>query len=299
MATTKQTAGHNSADTGTRVPLPDLFAYLDYRKFLRDFCAAKQQQNPHYSYRYLSTKAGIKSGGFFSWVLQGKRNLSPRIVFDLARMFGFTRPQTAYFEQLVAFNQATTHEERKIAFDKLLSMRRGTVHQVREEQVAFYSTWYHAALRELISIIPVRDDTIAEAAAQLTPAIKSSDAAKSLALLVQLGMARKNDAGIYERTDEVLSSKEHVPLVALHDYQIGSMELAKAALDQFGANERELSTVTMSIDNDAYLKIIERLAMFRAEVMEIARSVKKPSRVMQLNLHYFPLSRQNNEGRHE
>ena len=60
----------------TELSLPDLFAYLDYRKFLRDYCAAKRAKNTWFSYRYLSGKVGIKSGGFFSWVLQGKRNIS-------------------------------------------------------------------------------------------------------------------------------------------------------------------------------------------------------------------------------
>ncbi|MBN1761227.1 MAG: TIGR02147 family protein [Chitinispirillaceae bacterium] len=282
----------------TEVPLPDLFAYLDYRKFLRDYCAAKRAKNTWFSYRYLSGKVGIKSGGFFSWVLQGKRNISGKLVYDLAGFFGFSRPQTAYFEQLVAFNQANTHEERKNAFDKLLSMRRGSVRPVGEEQSEFYRIWYYSALRELVSIYRITDETVGEVTSVLSPTVKSAEVAKALALLVRLGMLRKNESGVYERCATVVSSKEQVPLVALHDYQIACMELAKEALDRFGKNERELSTVTMSIDNDAYMRIIERLAMFRAEVMEIARSVDKPSRVMQLNLQFFPLSRQKDGGRH-
>jgi uncharacterized protein (TIGR02147 family) len=279
--------------------LPDLFGYLDYRKFLRDYCAARKTGNPNFSYRYLSGKVGIKSGGFFSWVLQGKRNLSGKLVFDLARYFNFTRQQTAYFEQLVAFNQATTHQERRRAFDKLLSMRRGTVRQVEEEQSVFYRTWYYSALRELVSIMRVTDATIGEVAAMLAPAVKSAEVQKALALLVRLGILQKNESGVYERSDEVISSREHVPLVALHEYQMVSMKLAGEALDRFGTSERELSTVTMSIDGDAYLRIIERLALCRAEVMEIARSVEHPSRVMQLNLQLFPLSRQKGEAPHE
>ncbi len=279
--------------------LPDLFGYLDYRKFLRDYCAARKSSNPNFSYRYLSGKVGIKSGGYFSWVLQGKRNLSAKLVFDLARFLDFSRQQTMYFEQLVAFNQATTHEERKCAFDKLLSMRRGTVRPVEEEQSAFYRTWYYSALRELVSIMRVTDATVGEAAAMLAPAVKSAEVQKALVLLVRLGMLRKNESGVYERCDEVISSREHVPFVALHEHQIVSMKLAGEALDRFGTNERELSTVTMSIDSDAYLKIIERLALCRAEVMEIARSVSTPSRVMQLNLQLFPLSRQKAEASHD
>jgi hypothetical protein len=44
--------------------LPDIFSYLDYRLYLREVCAVKKEQNPHFSYRYLSEKVQIKSAGF-------------------------------------------------------------------------------------------------------------------------------------------------------------------------------------------------------------------------------------------
>jgi uncharacterized protein (TIGR02147 family) len=282
-----------SQNTGTKAAaLPDIYSYLDYRTYLRDVCAAKKQQNPHFSYRYLSQKIKIKSAGFFSWVLQGKRNISDRLVLELAHFFRLGSSETAYFESLVAFNQATTHEERRHAFDKLLAMRRGSVKQMEADQCAFYRTWYYPALRELVAIVPVTDETASEAATLLHPAIKPSDVKEALLTLARLGLVRKDGNGCYERTDQVISSRENVPLVALHDYQISSLDLAKSAFDRFEKSERELSTVTMSVDNEAYLMILERLASLRREIMEIARSVKKPSRVMQLNLQYFPLSLQ-------
>jgi uncharacterized protein (TIGR02147 family) len=43
-----------------------IFEYLNYREFLRDFCAEKQQSNARFSYRYLSQKIKIRSPGFLS-----------------------------------------------------------------------------------------------------------------------------------------------------------------------------------------------------------------------------------------
>jgi len=279
--------------------LPDIFGYLDYRKYLRDLCAAKKVQNPHFSYRYLSQKLAIKSAGFFSWVLQGKRNISARLVLEIIRYFKLTKEEGVYFESLVAFNQADTHDERRHAFDKLLLMRRGSVKQVDADACAFYRTWYYPALRELVAIMPVSDANSAEIASKLSPAVKISDVKDALETLVRLGLVTKSPSQRYERTDKVLSSRENIPLVALHDYQISCMDIAKRAFDTFDKNERELSTVTMSIDDEAYLTIIERLATLRREVMEIARSVKTPSRVMQLNLQYFPLTAPSGSADHE
>jgi len=292
MVGKKQTADCGSIEE-YGADLPIIFNYLDYRAFLRDLCAAGKKRNPHFSYRYVSEKVGIRSGGFFSWVLQGKRNISDRLALDLARFFRLGKAQGAYFEQLVKFNQAATHEERRHAFDKLITMRRGNVKQVEGDQGEFYLQWYYPAFRELLSTMPINDDSLALAAAALSPQIKVSEARQAMSLLVRLGMAKKNDRGFYERTDAVISSKGRIPPVALHGYQAGCIELAASALDRFAAGEREFSTVTMSIDDDSYRKILERLALLRSEVMEIARSTRKASRVMQLNMQFFPLSRKN------
>lgn len=270
--------------------LPDIFGYLDYRTYLRDLCAARKTLNPHFSYRYLSQKLHIKSAGFLSWVLQGKRNLSARLVLAIAQYFKLNAAESTYFESLVAFNQAETHDERRHAFDRLLPMRRGSVKQLDADACAFYRTWYYPALRELVALFPVSDSTIAEAAARLSPPVKVQEVKEALATMVRLGLLKKSEKEIYERTDQVISSRRNIPLVALHDYQIDCMDIAKSAFDSFDKSERELSTVTMSIDDDAYLSVLERLAALRREVMEIARSVKKPTRVMQLNLQYFPLT---------
>lgn len=275
--------------------LPDIYSYLDYRKYLRDLCEAKKKVQPHFSYRYLSRKVHIKSAGFFSWVLQGKRNISDRLVLELARFFKMNKAKTTYFEALVAFNQANTHEERKHAFEKLLTMRRGAVKQVDEDQIEFYRKWYYSAIRELLPIIAITDENAGKVGMMLSPAVKPAEVREALSVLGRLGMARKDENGVYKRTDAILSSRQNVPFVALHDFQISSMELAKSALDTFGKNEREVSTVTMSIDDDAYLRIVEQAAIFRAAVMEIARSVKRPTRVMQLNMQLFPLSVQNKD----
>lgn len=272
------------------VCIPDIFEYLDYRRFLYDICEMRKELNPHFSYRYLSQKLNIKSAGFLSWVLQGKRNISARLVIEIARFFKLNNTESAYFENLVTFNQATTHEERRHAFDKILIMRRGIVKQVEVDACEFYRKWYYPALRELVAVMSITDNSVNDVATKLYPPVKVNEIKDALATLLRLKLVIKDENGVYQRTDQVISSRENIPLVALHDYQISCLEIAKATIDAFEKSDRELSTVTMSIDNEAYMSIIDRLAVMRREVMEIARSVKKPTRVMQLNMQYFPLT---------
>jgi uncharacterized protein (TIGR02147 family) len=70
------------------------------------------------------------------------------------------------------------------------------------------------------------------------------------------------------------------------------MDLAKTAYDRFERRQREMSTVTMSVDSDALGAIMDRLRKAREDIMEIARATVRPTRVLQLNMQVFPLSKE-------
>ncbi|MDD5674617.1 MAG: TIGR02147 family protein, partial [Chitinivibrionales bacterium] len=68
-------------------------------------------------------------------------------------------------------------------------------------------------------------------------------------------------------------------------------DLAKEAIDRFPRQERSMSTLTFSISEQGYKSISERLAMFRREVLEIAKADKNRDRIYHMNFHMFPLSK--------
>ena len=133
--------------------------YLDYRQFLRDHYAEQKRRNPRYSHRLFARKAGLTSSGFYSEVLNGKRQLAPAAVLRFAKALKLTAPEQAYFECLVAFNQAKTVEERNRHYGKLAGQRAARADVVGAERYEFYRHWYHAALRELIAVRPTRART--------------------------------------------------------------------------------------------------------------------------------------------
>ena len=49
----------------------DVYAYLDYRAFLRDFYAEKKANNPVFSYRSFSKRAGVASLNYLKLVVEG------------------------------------------------------------------------------------------------------------------------------------------------------------------------------------------------------------------------------------
>ncbi|HLV29986.1 MAG TPA: TIGR02147 family protein [Chitinispirillaceae bacterium] len=289
--TLKSSEINNITPGSEKQVIPDIFTYLDYRTYLKDLCALKKINNPHFSYRYLSKKLNIRSAGYFSWVLQGKRNISGKLLLDLAAFFKMNKNQTEYFELLVNYNQAGTYDERKRNFLKLLSMRRGVVKQVENDKHEFYLNWYYSALRELVQVVPVNDENMSDTAKMLSPQVPTEKMRQSIELLVRLGFISKNEKGFYTQVHSAISSKGSIEPIVIQNYQISCMNLAAEAFDSFEQDERQMSTVTMSIDKDAYEIILDRIASLRAEIMETACSVSKPDRVMQLNFQFFPLTR--------
>ena len=179
-------------------------------------------------------------------------------------------------------------------FAEILSLQKGPVRTVRQDQYEFYEKWYYSAVRELVAIYKITDD-YNYLARLLKPPIKPNEAKSALEVLTRLGLIKKTKSGIYKRVDAVITSGSVIRPFAIQNFQRAAMDLAKSAYDRFPREEREISTVTMSIDNDTYEIVKKKLAKLRSEIMELARSVKNPQRVYQLNFQLFPASKKKEE----
>ncbi|HKP95230.1 MAG TPA: TIGR02147 family protein [Fibrobacteria bacterium] len=270
--------------------LTDIYAYLDYRKFLQDLYAEKKAKGKFFSYRYLAQKTGLKSAGFFTWVLQGKRNLSPHLVLKFAQAFKLNRQETGYFELLVSYNQARSHEERKHFFDRLICLKRTSAKLVDSDQYEFYEKWYYSAVRELIGIQPFKDD-FAKLARTVVPAITVSEAKKAVELLDRLSLIVRDEDGYYQRKDSTISTGQSWKSLAIANFQIQSFDLGRQALDRFGKAERDMSTMTLSCSQATFDAIRERLKALRLEFAEMAKNDSGADRVLQCNFQVFPLSK--------
>src|SRR5688572_5070974 len=162
---------------------PNLFQYSDYRQFLRDVYETNKARTPAFSYRYLSLKGGVNSSAFFKYVIEGKRNLSKGTLLKACLAFGLKDRDAEYFENLVFFNQAKTIKEKNLYFDRLTRLRGlFDAKRVEESQFAYYSQWYHSAIRELLAIAKHNGDFKAMAQA-LLPSITPKQAQESVELL--------------------------------------------------------------------------------------------------------------------
>jgi uncharacterized protein (TIGR02147 family) len=273
---------------------PSVFEYQDFRKFIADAQRAIKATKPFFTYRYIAAAIGMKSPGHITWIIQGKRNLSKKKVLPFAKVLGLNDRETDFFTDLVHFDQAKTHIEKKFFLDRLVAFQEPKKTIVQPSSYDFYSKWYHSAVRELFAIHALGDD-YKQIARMIQPAITPREAKQSIKLLCGLGLVKKDNKGHYRQVNQAVSTGDVWRSVAIRQFQMDTFDLAKQALNSIDAKERDVSTLTMSISDERFAMVRERIKQFRNELVTLITSDKAPNRVYQLSMALFPLSRQERE----
>jgi uncharacterized protein (TIGR02147 family) len=226
----------------------------------------------------------------FNKILQGKRNLTARLVSVFADIFCSDAREKAYFADMVAFNQAKTHTESRQYLEKLVATKECKVENVAKDQFEYFDNWYHAVIRELVTFYPyVGDD--AALGLMVRPPITASQVKSSIALLERLSMIKKNpETGFYEQTQGLISSGSESYSTAVNAYIQQNLNVAQDAMDRFGREERNLSTLAFACDETTYTELVEMVRRFRREILAKVSQCEKPNRVFQLGMQLFPLS---------
>ena len=123
------------------------------------------------------------------------------------------------------------------------------------------------------------------------PPITASQVRSSIALLERLSMIKKNpETGFYEQTQGLISSGSESYSTAVNAYIQQNLNVAQDAMDRFGRDERNLSTLAFACDEATYDELVEMVRRFRREILAKVSQCEKPNRVFQLGMQLFPLS---------
>jgi uncharacterized protein (TIGR02147 family) len=267
-----------------------IFDYSDYRLFLRDRLQARKAGGDPITYETLGTAAGFTSKGFLTQVLQGKTNLPERMLADFSKALGLKKKERDYFVLLVRFNQAKRASQRAEFHGRILEEFKAEVKALALDQFEYYQKWYYSAIRSLLGYHPFNGD-FADLARQLEPAVTPAQAKRAVRLLEDLGLIARADDGGYRLTESLIPSGDAFISHAVIRFQRDAMDLAKESLESFPNDWRSGSTLTLGLSEAGYAALVERLKKLRQDLVEIARLDPDIDRVVQVNLHAFPLTR--------
>ena len=273
---------------------PDVFDYLDYRAYLREFYQRRKEQTA-FSFRAFSQRAKLGSPNYLKLVIDGERNLTATMAKRFAAVCGLSGQAASFFSELVAFGQAQSVDERNEFYSRVRKYRRyREAHQLQLAQDDYHSRWYLPAIRELALAHDFRADP-AWIAQRLVPTITVEAAKCALEILCQLKMLVPDGEGGMKPGSAHVSTGPETAGLHMVNYHRTMMNLASESMERVHHEKRDISSVTLCLDPGGLELVKRAVVRFRRELLDLSELGSQPEQVIQLNFQLFPLSHASNE----
>ncbi|MBU0993033.1 MAG: TIGR02147 family protein [Proteobacteria bacterium] len=269
---------------------PAIFDYLDYRSYLRDMFGYRKEKDKKFSFRYFANKAGFASPNFIQLVFDGKRNLTADSLSRIAKGFGLKKKEREFFENLVFMNQAKNHDDKNYYYQKIMAIKGVTsIYHLEKAGYEYFSKWYYPVIREVI-LFGNGMLTAEDIAKLLNPTITLPQATKALDILIELKLIFRNQNGLWEVTDKAVTTGPEVESLVIANFHREMIAMAKEAIERFPRDKRDISSLTLSINEDSITELKRKIAMFRKELLQFACDEKESNQVVQINFQLFPVT---------
>ena len=270
---------------------PQIFGYIDFRKYLSDFQKWKQEEDKGFNKSNLSKLLGLpNTRSYFTDVLNG-RVVSPAFIERFANVFGLDKDESRYFMALVKFNQADNSDERELYFDQLVSLNRTPKNVLDKECFQYYRDLHNSTIRAILNFIDFNDDYNA-LAKKVFPPITGKQAKDSVSLLLRLGLLNLDSKGFLRPTDKSISTPDYTKDEIIKNFQIQSVELAKWCILKNQNVRQIIATNVISISDTGYKRLEKKIEKFRSEVRALVHKDEDPAdKVYHLDILLFPNSK--------
>lgn len=272
-------------------PTFTVFDYFDFRHCLEDYYTYRKSTHQKFSHRDFALKAGYKSSALLVQLIKGRIRPTPKMMPGLIKALDLGEKEAEYFGYMVRFTDADTAAAKQVWFEKMTPLLPSKMRLIALEQKRYYEKWHNVAVREALAILDVSDDC-SELADFIQPTISEEEAKESLELLRNLGLIRADGDGFWRATDAILNHAPDLGPFLIWDFQAGMMDKGKAALRRWTKDRRNVATFTFSLSEEGHKRLSLKIDSFFREVHNLVRSDEGMNRVCQLNVQYFPLSKE-------
>jgi uncharacterized protein (TIGR02147 family) len=273
------------------VPTITIFAYLDYRAFLRDFLANKKKEQKRFSQRYIHVKMNVPiSSGFLANVIAGKKNLTDVQILKLSKILKLNKSETSFFENLVRYNHAKAVGEKNEYLQRLVPQQKLKLQRLNPGQMNVFSKWHYVYIREMLAFFPIKAN-FEEAGQLLDPPVSAAEVQDALLSLEKMGLAAKGDDGCFRQRDAFLTTGNETASLHLAHFQLFTMDRAKLALQTIKPEERDITVVACALSPEGFSRVKETIQACRKQVLQITQEDASPNRVYQCNFQFYPVSK--------
>lgn len=271
--------------------LPNIFAYNNFRIYLKDYQQARQASDPLFSKSEFSRTLQLpNTRSYLNDILNGKK-VTSTFVERFISVLALDKDEAKYFRVLVNFNQAETPDERELYFEQLIALNKTPKKTLDTRLFVYYKNWYNSVIRALLDIIDFSNDYTA-LAKRVFPSITVSEAKESIKLLKELELISRNEKGFYKPTDKSIATPAFVRDELVKSYQLNCLEMTKSALMQHTKKPFSINTNMISVSANGYKRLEKQVEKFKSEVRSLVHKDEEPSEnVFLLNITLIPTSK--------
>lgn len=273
--------------------LPSIYDFLDVKAFLKEYREKRKVFDPGFTHTYICYALGqTKSKGYFTNVVKGRVNIGPTLVERFVDLLEFNKNEAEYFRYLVLYSQCAEIEERERLLRELVIRNRNSCVALSDRAVAYYENWRYAVIRALLDIVDFDGDELQFLMDRLLFKISRREVAKALAILEETGLTYWNEEGYLKPTDSAIMPSSAIGRELLLQNQIHQFGFSQEIMLNPEARPQKVTTMTLSISDETYQLMKERIDMLKEEVRSLAKNEQGPAeRLYQLNIHLFPQSK--------
>lgn len=266
-----------------------VFEYLDYRAYLKDAYEERKSETPFYSYRIMAEAFGLFPSNVFR-ILNGDGHLPARCHSRALEILGLSGRAAEYFLLLVSYSRERSSKAKSEILEKAMTLRDVERRTLETQELEYFTHWWTSVVRALLEITDGKA-LPSELAKSLQPPVPEADVRASLALLTELGLVKKISSGRLLPTQAHLTAGGQAKAEAVRRFQRQILSLASEALDRFSPDERDVSTLTVSLDDVAFREIRELVRECRRQIQKRVDDCRNPDRVLHLAMAFFPAAR--------
>jgi len=265
----------------------------DYRDFLKEYYDRRKAEMPLYSYRMMGDKLGLDSSYLYR-VLQKKQHLPAHALPAAKDILALSGRQAEYFELLYSAAVTKDKGKREELMAKALSLRDVHLHSLQQAELKLLENWWIPAVRAYLELNGGVVN-LKQIAKDICPPITEAQAKEAVDILLEVGLVKKMASGKLALTDAHLTVGGPEKGKAVRHFQREVLHLAAESLENTPVEERNISTLTLSVDQACFDDLGDMLKEFRRLIQKRVDGAKNPDRVMQLSMAFYPVARKKKE----
>jgi uncharacterized protein (TIGR02147 family) len=274
----------------SKQPEVNIFDYVDFRTFLKEFFKEKKLIDKKYSQRFIIQKIGASSSGWFADMVSGRKKLSSTFQMRLVQLLHLGPREQQYFNSLVDYNQADTHELKQKTYQRLLDFHELKPEVLGRDHYEYFTKWYYTAIRELFLLEDFTGD-YNSLSKRLIPNITPHQAKEAVVLLEKLQLIEHQSHGVWKPKNQHVSKDTNSQPIHFINYLKTNMEVAMKSLETTPKEERNFSALMVGLNEENFKLVQDELKLLKEKIKTLSAQPQEGARVYQLLIQAFPMSK--------